>query len=982
MLVPAPMDPAPADARLSNYRLERLLGQGGMGAVYLARDLTLDRPVAIKFINPERAADPVARQRLLREARAAAALDHPNICVIHEVIDEPGGRAGIVMQYVEGETLASRLPGGPLDVRLALTIASDIASALAVAHRHNVIHRDIKPHNIVLTKDHHAKLLDFGLAVQHLPSGSDDDSTQAALTLPGALAGTPAYMSPEQAQGLPLDGRSDLFSLGCVLYECLTGRRPFTGNSPFEVAHQVLSVQPPAPSSLRPELTAHHDELCLRLLAKHRDERFQSADELLGAIRVSSSSSSWSRPLAPDGGAPGPRLSRRVLAVAASIGLLALVGFVAWWNTEAPAEPSDPQAANWYRQGTGFIRDGAPQSARRALLRTIESEPDFVPAYVRLAEAETELDETEQARATFLRAGALISGRARLGREDRTRVDAVRALMLRDPDEALRAYREIAEQRPDSPEVWLDLGRAQQAFSLAGDAKSSFQRALKIDNQYAAAHLRLGTLLSQEGKRDEALEAFEEAERLYRASSNVEGQVEAHLRRATTLNAASRYAEARKSIELTMQLAAAQENRAQQIRAQLVLSGVMAAEGQLAGALETAERAVQDAAGEHLELVAADGLIELAMILIRQGKVREADVHLSRASDLAEERRAYRIVARAKLQRAYVLAYLRQPAEALEAARWPLEFVRTNRYRGMELIGLAIVSRAHEALGNYGKARAMAEALLREAKILGDDSYAAEALENLAGQANAQGDLPAAARYRAQGLEIHRRQNDATFIGYDLINLADLLIRLGRSGEAMPLLDEIDRGVASGLEAFVPRKRRADALRLMSAAIEHNAADIRRYAGPLRAVSGEPDAAAHLAAIGLRLADALEGKAAARAGTLPPLVGSLTSSTGRELRYWDLFSRLSTKDPSASAGAAQTLTDARTAPEEFMWRIAAIAASSAGEADRTDVADNYAGRAREMIQRLRSGWGESFVPYANRRDLHELHRRVGMGGVR
>ena len=324
------MDPASPDARLSNYRLERLLGQGGMGAVYLARDLALDRPVAIKFISPDRAADPIARQRLLREARAAASLDHPNICVIHEVIDEPGGRAGSVMQYVEGETLASKLRNGPLDVRLALSIAAEMASALAVAHKRGIIHRDIKPQNIVLTADGHAKLLDFGLALQNLPVTGEDDTTAAALTTPGALAGTPAYMSPEQAQGLPLDGRSDLFSLGCVLYECLTGRRPFQGSTPYETAHHVLSADPPAPSSVRSELSAHHDELCLRLLAKHRDDRFQSADELLGAVRLSTSGSHWSRAVdsgSPASGAERPGLLR--MAAASRGRLAALIVLVA-----------------------------------------------------------------------------------------------------------------------------------------------------------------------------------------------------------------------------------------------------------------------------------------------------------------------------------------------------------------------------------------------------------------------------------------------------------------------------------------------------------------------------------------------------------------------------------------------------------------------------------------------------------------------------
>jgi len=285
------MSPAAPDARLSNYRLDRLLGTGGMGSVYLARDLALDRDVAIKFISPEKAADATARHRLVREARAAAALDHPNICAVHEVIVEPDGRAAIVMQYIEGETLADTLRRGPLDVRLAISVATDVASALLAAHRRGIIHRDIKPQNIILTPEKQAKLLDFGVAHQHEVAAQGTDTT-TVLTTPGIIIGTPAYMSPEQAQQLAIDGRSDLFSLGAVLFECLTGKRPFTGRSSIDVLGAVLHQQPPDVSTLRPELTPQHDEVVRRLLAKHPDDRFKAADELLGALRV----------LAPDTG--------------------------------------------------------------------------------------------------------------------------------------------------------------------------------------------------------------------------------------------------------------------------------------------------------------------------------------------------------------------------------------------------------------------------------------------------------------------------------------------------------------------------------------------------------------------------------------------------------------------------------------------------------------------------------------------------------
>ena len=281
------MDAASPATRLSNYRLERLLGSGGMGSVYLARDLALDRLVAIKFITPDKAADDSARRRLIREARAAAALEHPNICGVHEVIVDPDGRACIVMQYAPGQTLAEKLTGGPLEVREALSIAADVAAALAAAHKQDIIHRDVKPQNIMLGADHGAKLLDFGLAVQRHPGNAVvTDTTATSLTSPGVLVGTLPYMSPEQVAQRPLDARTDLFSLGAVLFECLTGHRPFSGPSPLEIATQILREDPPPVSSLRPELTEQHDELCRRLLAKHPDDRFRSADELRVALGV------------------------------------------------------------------------------------------------------------------------------------------------------------------------------------------------------------------------------------------------------------------------------------------------------------------------------------------------------------------------------------------------------------------------------------------------------------------------------------------------------------------------------------------------------------------------------------------------------------------------------------------------------------------------------------------------------------------------
>ena len=214
---------------LGRYRLDRLLGAGGMGEVYLAHDLVLPREVAIKFLSAADIDPDTLKRRLVHEAQAVAALDHPSICVVHDVGVDPTGRPFMVMQYVEGETLAARLARGPLPARDALRICAQIAEALGTAHKRGIVHRDLKPHNVMITPSGAPKLLDFGIA-KALPGA--ESATVSADTASfdmqsHAFAGTPSYMSPEQVLQRPLDGRSDLFSLGCILYESLTGKRPF-----------------------------------------------------------------------------------------------------------------------------------------------------------------------------------------------------------------------------------------------------------------------------------------------------------------------------------------------------------------------------------------------------------------------------------------------------------------------------------------------------------------------------------------------------------------------------------------------------------------------------------------------------------------------------------------------------------------------------------------------------------------------------------
>ncbi len=267
--------------QFGSYKVISLLGSGGMGEVYLAKDQSLDRKVALKFLPEEVLQDVTARRRFLREAKSAAALDHPYVCNVFEV-GEAEGRAFIAMEYVDGQTLGSRLRQGPLPLKEALQIIAEVAEALVAAHAQGIIHRDLKPSNIMLTKSGHTKVMDFGLA-KRVVSDQEPERTDSALTLvtPAGLAvGTPAYMSPEQLRGQRLDARSDIFSFGIVCYQMLTGVHPFERPELTETIGAILKEDPPPPARYREEIPEILRHMVRKMLAKEPASRFQSAHEI------------------------------------------------------------------------------------------------------------------------------------------------------------------------------------------------------------------------------------------------------------------------------------------------------------------------------------------------------------------------------------------------------------------------------------------------------------------------------------------------------------------------------------------------------------------------------------------------------------------------------------------------------------------------------------------------------------------------------
>jgi tetratricopeptide (TPR) repeat protein len=495
---------------LEQYRIGDVLGRGGMGVVYRAEDTRLGRTVAVKVLPEARADDEERRRRFLREARSAASVTHPNIVTVHEV-GEHEGRIFLVMELVAGETLSARIARGRLALPEAMRIARGIARGVARAHANGVIHRDLKPSNVMVDADGEPKVLDFGLA----KSRGRDDAASTHATSEGLVLGTPQYMSPEQARGEAVDVRTDVFSLGLIVYEMLAGKPPFAAASTSDVIAAILRDRHEPLGKIAPDLPATIDAIVDRCLAKAPLERYANAGELLAALEGSSEATLAQTRLRSRG--RGRRIAGVLLGAAALGGVVAFIALRAT-SADDPSTKTQPrraiaitdhpppktasrEAAAEYAAAIQALHDGTDAIGLDRLARAIKLDANFAAAHLRLLLYGPDADGAQHY-------AAASQNREALSELDRDLLAVFDPLVLRSPPdigEAVRRVRGVVAKHPDDAEVALG---AAQVITASGDQAAGLReldRALALDHTFALALTVRATIETANGDWDASL---------------------------------------------------------------------------------------------------------------------------------------------------------------------------------------------------------------------------------------------------------------------------------------------------------------------------------------------------------------------------------------------------------------------------------------------------------------------------------------------
>ncbi len=987
--------------QLSHYRIIEKLDAGGMGEVFLAHDLTLNRRVAIKILPAESLESEHAKKRLLREAKAAATLDHPNICTIYEV-NEGSECPFIVMQYIDGVTLAKKLKNQAMASAEVVNIGIQAAEALAEAHSHGVVHRDIKPPNIMITARGKVTVLDFGLAKQTLSQSLLDPDAQTAtlLTEEGTIVGTIGYMSPEQLRGYELDARSDLFSLGVTLYECVTGTHAFVGNSKIEVSSQILHVEPRKPSEIEPSIPLALENIILKAMAKDLKDRYQSASAMLDdfyKLRSSLSGNSEmltqrltleQRPLVASTAAT-KAWQRSSVKIAVAVTAVLIVGILlalrAWVWYPALHEPSR-EARTWYDQGVLAMQAGTYYEASKKLERSIEFDNQYPLSHARLAETYLEMNSTEKAQEAVLRAISLAPDPSKLAVADGAYLQAVAATVRRDFPVAVDYYQKILDQAPENEKAnaYVNLGRAYEKSENLNKAIESYAEATKRDAQSPAGFLRLAVLYSRRQDSAKAEAAFDEAEKLYQTMSNDEGRVEVLYQRGALLARTGKLPEARAQLERVLDILKHVDNKYQLVRTQLQLSLVFRDDGNIDRAQELAAEAIRIAQTTNIKNVATHGLLDVGLALLNRGDFDEAGKYFNQALIVARDEKARSGEARAILSLGRLNQQLGNNDEAISQLQEALDFYKPGGYRKETSIALTVLGRAYQEKGEEDTALKIFEEQLQLSRDSGDQVSLADSYMNLALLRGINQEMyPEALSHLDEKVKIDEALGAKVALGFDQMNRGAFLWQLGRYAEARAALDSAFE-IASRPEAnYKAVLAWVHLTRARMALSEQNSAQAKKHSQLAISLSSQfPDVMLQ-AKYCMGQAEALSGAIQAgrelgeEAIAMAKKVNSpqLTSSALLGLAEVLLLGNDS-KGALEHALAAQKML-ARAGAHDSEWRALLIAARASNLTGNNSAAVGYASQADSLCASLEQKWSkEAYDGYLRRPDIQNYRNQV------
>jgi len=981
--------------QLSHYRIIQKLGAGGMGEVFLAHDTKLERNVAIKMLPAKSIDDAHARKRLFREARAAATLDHPNICAIHEV-NEDGDAVFIVMQYIEGETLGVRLLESPMTPDEVIDVGIQVGEALSEAHSRGVIHRDIKPQNVIITPRGQVKVLDFGLArvAQAEDTIGPEAKTVTQLTEEGYIVGTVAYMSPEQLKGQPIDTRSDLFSFGVMLYECAAGKPPFTGGSKIEISSKVLQVDPRKPSEVNPGIPKGLEKIILKAMAKEPNDRYQNVDEILRDLRELRASLSGATELMPSvtrhpssAGVASTAQSLwqlkwfRIAVIAIPVLIIATwIGWRLWRST--PYEPN-AAAKGYYDSGVNAINAATYFQASKALKQAVDLDADYAPAHARLAEAYLEINSTEQAKDELLAANALAHNRD-LAPTDKLRLEAIDATARRDFPGAIGSYQKIVNQAsaPEKANAHVDLGRAYERSEQLDKAIENYSTAAALDSQSAGAALHLGIAYSRKRDAENAEKSFKRAEEIYQILANQEGLVEVVFQRGVFLFGTGKLSEAKTELEKVLEMLKSQKNDYQLTRAELELSLVYRDLGNIEHAKELAADAIRVAQASGIKNVAANGLIDLGLAFITSD-FEAATNYFQQALELARGARSQATEMRAHLSLGRVAYQKNDNDSVISEVQIALNFFKPAGYRRETSQALTLLGRAYQDKGEDATALKYFQEQSELVKQAGDEIGVADSHMNLAILTGTnQGKYTEALSHLDEKVKLDEGRKSERGLASDQMNRANFLWQLGRYDEARTALDTAFE-LANKKEAqmktvlvWVPL------IRARMALSQGQYAEAKKQAQLALDLSEKiPDTAVH-AKQTMCLAEAFSGSVAqgkklceeALAAAQVLKSRSLITSTQLALAEAMLLNK--------ETAALQTALEvqkmfAQSGQKDSEWRALLIAARACDLAGDKLAASDYATQAETACNALPQVWGaEAYQSYLRRPDIQTYRKQV------